>query len=388
MKKRLFTPGPTPVPEEILLEMAKPIIHHRTANFRKINEEVERDLQYLFQTKSPVVTLTSSGSGAMEAAVSNILSPGEKALVIKGGKFGERFGEICSAYGIDVVAIDVEWGKAVEPESVRKILNSEKDIKAVFTTLCETSTGVLTDMEAIGKIVAEFPDTVLVVDAVSSLGAVSCLTDEWKLDMVITGSQKALMLPPGLSFLSISEKAVKKMESSKSPRYYLDLKKYLKSLEKFDFPFTPAVSLILGLKKSLALIREEGLENVLKRHQILAEATRAAVKAMGLELLAEKPANALTAVKVPEGIDGNELTKMLKEKYGINFAGGQAQLKGKIFRIAHLGYFDKLDIILAISALEMALYELGYKFELGAGIKTAEEILIEKPWETTRVKLT
>ena len=375
MKKRLFTPGPTPVPEDILLEMARPIIHHRTADFRKITEEVEGDLQYLFQTKNPVVSLASSGSGAMEAAVSNILSPGEKALVIKGGKFGERFGEICSAYGIDVVAIDVEWGKAVEPESVRKILNSEKDIKAIFTTLCETSTGVLTDIQAIGKIVAEFPDTVLVVDAVSSLGAVSCRTDEWNLDVVITGSQKALMLPPGLSFLSISEKAGKKIESSKLPKYYFDLKKYRKFLDKFDFPFTPAVSLMLGLKKTLSLIREEGLENVLKRHQILAEATRAAVKALGLELLAEKPANALTAVKVPEGIDGNELTKMLKEKYGINFAGGQAQLKGKIFRIAHLGYFDQLDIILAISALEMALSVLGYKFELGAGIKAAEEIL-------------
>jgi len=379
MKKRLFTPGPTPVPEEILLEMARPIIHHRTADFRKINEDVERDLQELFQTKNPVITLASSGTGAMEAAVSNILSPGEKALVIKGGKFGERFGEICSAYGIDVVAIDVEWGKAVEPELVRKILNSEKDIKAVFTTLCETSTGVLTDIRAIGKIVAEFPDTVLVVDAVSSLGAVSCLTDEWKIDVVITGSQKALMLPPGLSFLSISEKAGKKIENSKSRGYYFDLKKYRKSLDKFDFPFTPAVSLILGLKKSLSLIREEGLENVLKRHQILAEATRAAVKALGLELLAEKPANALTAVKVPAGIDGNELTKMLKEKYGINFAGGQAQLKGKIFRIAHLGYFDKLDIILAISALEMALHQLGYKFELGAGVKAAEEILTKEP---------
>ncbi len=378
MKKRLFTPGPTPVPEEILLEMAKPIIHHRTAEFRKINEEVERDLQELFQTKNPVITLASSGTGAMEAALSNILSPGEKALVIKGGKFGERFAEICIAYGVEVVPLDVEWGKAVEPESVRKILDNNQDIKAVFTTLCETSTGVLTDIRAIGKIVAEFPDTVLVVDAVSSLGAVSCKTDEWNLDMVVTGSQKALMLPPGLSFLSISEKAVKKMESSKSPRYYLDLKKYLKSLEKFDFPFTPAVSLILGLKKSLALIREEGLENVLKRHQILAEATRAAVQAMGLELLAEKPANALTAVKVPEGIDGNELTKMLKEKYGINFAGGQAQLKGKIFRIAHLGYFDKLDIILAISALEMALSELGYKLEPGVGVKAAEEILTKE----------
>ncbi len=378
MKKRLFTPGPTPVPEEILLEMARPIIHHRTAEFKKIAEKVQEDLQYLFQTKNPVVILSSSGTGAMEAAASNILSPGEKALVIKGGKFGERFGEICEAYGIDVVAIDVEWGKAVEPESVRKILNNEKDIKAVFTTLCETSTGVLTDIRAIGKIVAEFPDTVLVVDAVSSLGAVSCRTDEWNIDVVITGSQKALMLPPGLSFLSISEKTGKKIESSKLPGYYFDLKKYHKSLAQFDFPFTPAVSLILGLKKSLSLIREEGLENVLKRHQILAEATRAAVQAIGLELLAEKPANALTAVKVPEGIDGNELTKMLKEKYGINFAGGQAQLKGKIFRIAHLGYFDKLDIILAISALEMALSELGYKFELGAGVKAAEEILTKE----------
>ena len=378
MKKRLFTSGPTPVPEDVLLEMAKPIIHHRTPEFIKISEEVEDNLKYLFQTKNPVLTLASSGTGAMEAAVSNILSSGEKALVVKAGKFGERFEEICNAYGVDVVPLDVEWGKAVKPESIEEILKREKGIKAVLTTLCETSTGVLTDVEAIGRLVSKFPETVLVVDAVSSLGAVSCQTDAWNLDVVVTGSQKALMLPPGLSFLSISEKAWQKIEKSNSPRYYFDLKKYRKSLEKFDFPFTPAVSLMIGLRKSLSLIREEGIENVIKRHKILAEATRAAIKALGLELLSEKPADSLTAVKVPIGIDGAELTKRLKEKYGVNFAGGQERLKGKIFRIAHLGYFDQLDIIVAISALEMALSELGYKFELGSGVKAAERILTEK----------
>jgi len=378
VKKRLFTPGPTPVPEDVLLEMARPIIHHRTAEFMKIAGEAEEGLKYLFQTKNPVFILASSGTGAMEAAVSNVLSPGEKALVIKGGKFGERFEEICSSYGIAVVPLDVEWGKAVKPELVEKILTQEKNIKAVFTTLCETSTGVLTNIKSIGRIIQKFSDTLLVVDAVSSLGAISCKTDEWNLDMVITGSQKALMLPPGLSFLSVSEKAWGKIENSKLPKYYLDLKKYRKSLEKSDFPFTPPVSLILALKKSLDSIKEEGIENIIKRHKILAEATRAAVKALGLELLAEKPADSLTAVKVPAGIDGVELTKRLKEQYGVNFAGGQDKLKGKIFRIAHLGYFDKLDIVLAIGALEMALSELGYKFELGAGIKAAEGVLLKK----------
>ena len=309
MKKRLFTPGPTPVPEDVLLEMAKPIIHHRTPEFIKISEEVEDNLKYLFQTKNPVLTLASSGTGAMEAAVSNILSSGEKALVVKAGKFGERFEEICNAYGVDVVPLDVEWGKAVKPESIEEILKREKGIKAVLTTLCETSTGVLTDVEAIGRIVSKFPETVLVVDAVSSLGAVSCQTDAWNLDVVVTGSQKALMLPPGLSFLSISEKAWQKIEKSNSPRYYFDLKKYRKSLEKFDFPFTPAVSLMIGLRKSLSLIREEGMENIVKRHKILASATREAIKALGLQLLSEKPADSLTAVKVPIGIDGAELTK-------------------------------------------------------------------------------
>ncbi len=377
MKKRLFTPGPTPVPEDILLEMSGPIIHHRTAEFRRIAEEVQDNLKYLFQTKNPVITLASSGTGAMEAAVSNILSSGEKAVVVKGGKFGERFAEICSSYGVDVIPLDVEWGKAVKPASIEEILNKEKEIKAVFTTLCETSTGVLNDVEAIGKIV-ESSDTVLIVDAVSSLGAVPCQTDAWNLDVVISGSQKALMLPPGLSFISVSKKAWRKIENTNSSRYYLDLRKYHKSLEKSDFPFTPAVSLIVGLRKSLTQIREEGIENVLQRHKILAAATRAAIKALGLELFAEKPADSLTAVKVPEGIDSQELIKRLKEKYGVNFAGGQNELKGKIFRIAHLGYFDKLDIITAIAALEMVLSELGHKFELGSGIKAAERILTQE----------
>ena len=377
MKKRLFTPGPTPVPEDILLEMSGPIIHHRTAEFRRITEEVQDNLKELFQTKNPVLTLASSGTGAMEAAVNNILSVGEKALVVKGGKFGERFAEICNAYGVDVIPLDVEWGKTVKPELIEGILNREKNIKAVFTTLCETSTGVLSDMERIGKIVDRFPDTLLVVDAVSSLGAVPCPTDVWNLDVVISGSQKALMLPPGLSFISVSEKSWRKIENTNSPRYYFDLKKYRKSLEKFDFPFTPAVSLIVGLRKSLAMLKKEGLENVIERHKTLASATRAGIKALGLELFAEKPADSLTAVKVPEGIDGQELIKRLKEKYGVNFAGGQAQLKGKIFRIAHLGYFDKLDVITAISALEMALSELDHEFELGSGIKAAEEVLLK-----------
>ena len=376
MKKRLFTPGPTEVPPEVLLEMARPIIHHRTPQFSEIFKEVGEGLKYIFQTKNEVLIFASSGTGAMESAVSNLLSPGEKALFVSGGKFGERFGEICSAYGIEAIPIKVEYGRSVEPSQIKEILEKEKGIKVLFTTLCETSTGAATDIREIAQITKDL-DVVQVVDAVSSLGAVECRQDEWGIDVILSSSQKAFMLPPGLSFISLSEKAWERVERAKLPHYYFDLKKHKESLNKSDTPFTPAVSLIIGLNKALSLIREEGLENVWERHRILAVACREAMKALGLELLTEKPSSVLTAVKVPEGVDGNELVKSLRDKYGISFAGGQSSLKGKIFRLAHIGYIDRFDLILAISALEKVLLELGYKFELGIGIKAAESVLFK-----------
>lgn len=374
-KNYLLTPGPTSVPSDVLLDLAKPIVHHRTPQFAGTFHSVIDGLKYVFQTKNDVLIFASSGTGAMEASVANLLSPGDKALTIKGGKFGERWDEICKAYDIETFPIDVEWGKPVNPEDVRGILKREKGIKAVFATLTETSTGITHDVEALGKIVKEFP-AVLVVDAVSGLGAVDIQTDNWNIDVVVAGSQKALMLPPGLAFASVSNKAWDLVKDSKCPKYYWSFAKARKSLETDQTPYTPAVSLIVGLSKSLEMIKEEGLENVLARHSELAKATRAAIKAMGLELLAsQSPSDAVTAVKVPQGVDGVDLVKTLKKRYDVMIIGGQAQLKGKIIRIAHMGYSDTFDIIIVISALEMALVNSGYNLELGKGIKAAEEVL-------------
>ncbi len=376
MKKQyLLTPGPTPIPEDILLEMAKPIIHHRTPDFQNVVKQSEGGLQYVFQTKNEVLIFASSGTGAMEAAVANLLSPEDIAIVVKGGKFGERWAEICKAFNVEVVAIDVEWGEAAEPKLIEEALKKSK-AKAVFTTLCETSTGVTTDIEAIGKIVAK-TDAVLVVDAISGLAASSLKTDAWGVDVVISGSQKGLMIPPGLSFASVSKKAWKLVEESKFPKYYFDFLKYRKSIQKTDTPYTPAITLMIGLAKALDRIKAEGLDDVLNRHKALALATRAAVVALGLELLAPNaPSDAVTAVKVPREIDGLQVVKILKNKYGVWFAGGQGDLKGKIFRIAHMGYMNKFDLMVAISALEMVLLELGYKFSPGVGLTAAVEALV------------
>lgn len=377
MKKNyLLTPGPTPVPAEILSVMGQPIIHHRTPQFQKIFGEVNEGLKYVFQTKNEILTFAASGTGAMQASVVNLLSPSDKAVVVKGGKFGERWAEICQSFGIEVVGVDVEWGDSVEPKAISEILKTDDEkIKAIFTTLCETSTGAITDIKAIGKIVSE-SKAVLVADAISALGGVGLQTDNWGVDIVVAGSQKGLMIPPGLSFVSISNKAWKLIESSRSPRYYFDFREYKKFLNKTDTPFTPAVSLIIALNQALKIIQKEGLENVLKRHRLLAEATRKAIKALGLKLFATHPSDILTAVKAPDNINGQDIVKLMRESFGVTIAGGQSKLKGKIFRIAHMGYIDKFDIITAISALEMALFKLGYRFELGSGIKAAEEVFI------------
>lgn len=377
-KKYLFSPGPTMLPPEVLLKMAEPIMHHREPEFEKIFAEVREGLKYLFQTKNEVLIFTSSGTGAMEGAVSNILSRRDKALVVRGGKFGERWGEICQAYGIDVIPIDVPWGKAVEPFRIDEVLRSDPSIRAVYTQASETSTGVKHPIKEIARIVKKYEGVVLVVDAITGIGVFDLPMDDWGIDVLISGSQKALMLPPGLSFVALSDKAWKAVERSNLPKYYFDFKKELKSAQKNQNSFTPAISLIVGLRESLRLIRKEGLEKVFLRHQKLAEATRAAVKALGLELYApESPSNAITAVKIPEGISGEKLKNNFFERFGITVAGGQDQAKGKIIRIAHLGYYERLDMIMVISALEMLLKEMGYAFELGTGVRAAEEILME-----------
>ncbi len=376
-KKYLFSPGPTMLPPEVLLKMAGPIMHHREPEFEKLFAEIREGLKYLFQTKKEVLVFTSSGTGAMEGTVSNILSRGDKALVVRGGKFGERWGEICKAYGIEFVPIDVEWGSAVDLKQIQKILESDRSIRAVYIQASETSTGVRHPVKEIAEIVSKFKETVLVVDAITGIGVFDLPMDRWGLDVVVSGSQKAMMLPPGLSFVALNDKAWTFVERSNLPKFYFDFKKELKNALKNQSSYTPAISLFVGLQESLRLIRQEGLEAVFKRHEKLAAATRAAVKALGLELYApDSPSNALTAVKVPAGIDGIKLQNLFFEKFGITVAEGQDRAKGKIIRIAHLGYYDRLDMVMVISALEMLLKEMGYAFELGKGVKAAEEILM------------
>lgn len=373
MKKiLLLTPGPTPVPERVLLAMAKPMIHHRTSEFQEVLKEVEENLKYVFCTKNDVLILTSSGTGAMEGSVANLLSPGDTAICVNGGKFGERWGEICKGYGVNAVVLKVEWGNAVTPKEIENALKSNSSAKVVFITQCETSTGVATDVEAIAKIVSK-TNAVLVVDAISSLGAMELKMDEWGVDVVVSGSQKGLMLPPGLAFAAFSEKAWKLAAQSKCPKYYFDFTKARKSTQKTDTPWTPAVSLVIGLKEALKMIRGEGLENVIARHSLLAQATRGAMQAIGLELFSKYPSNTVTPVKVPAGVDGEKLVKDIRSKYGISIAGGQDEMKGKIFRIACLGYVSEFDLITGISAIEMELMGQGFKIELGKGVQAAQE---------------
>ena len=373
MKTRLFTPGPVMVPEKTLLKMAEPIFHHRTPQYENLFAEVNSKLKRFFLTEGDVFTLASSGSGGMEAAVVNILSRGDKAITVRGGKFGERWYDLCVAYGIETIPIDIEWGYAVTPEQIKNALDNNPGVKAVFTTQSETSTGILTDLKAIGEVMKDY-DVALVTDAVSGLGVHELRPDDWGVDVVVSGSQKTIMLPPGLGFISISKNSWDLVERSDLPKYYWDLKKYKKSLEKNQNPFTPPVSLIVGLNKNLDMILEEGLENIWKKCALVAKAMRAGIKAIGLEIFPKDPSNVLTAILLPSSVDGVALVKALKKK-GIFPAGGQEALKGKIIRIAHIGYLDEYDVLTALSGLELSLKEVGYSFNSGESVRAAQQIL-------------
>ncbi len=375
-KEYLLAPGPTAVPPEALAAAARPIVHHRAPAYEALVAEVRAGLKYLFQTEQEVITLCSSGTGAMEAAVVNTMSPRETALVIQGGKFGERWGEICEAYGVTVIPIDVEWGKSVDPEQVKTALAKYPEISAVFATHSETSTGVLHDVEALARIVRRAP-TLLVVDAVSSLGATDLPMDAWGIDVVVSGSQKGLMIPPGLGFCALSEKAWATVKRSRLPKYYFDLAEERKEIVKNQTVFTPAVSLVVALKEALDLIRKEGLPNVFARHDTLARATRAGVSALGLQLVTERPSPALTALWPPKGIAAKALLTTLRDKYGVTMIGGQGKWEGKILRIAHLGYAGPFDVIVALSSLEFALADHGYPVKIGEGVRAAQEILMQ-----------
>ena len=375
MKTYLMTPGPTPVAPETQLAMAQPIIHHRAPQFMEILAAVREDLKYLFQTEQEVLIFAATGTGAMEGAVANTLSAGDTALVIDGGKFGERWTELCTVYGVKVDRIPVEWGRAVDPKEVARRLDANPAIKAVFVQANETSTGVQHPVKELARVTKTRGGTILVVDAISALGGYELPMDEWGIDVQVAGSQKAMMLPPGLAFAALSPKAWEFVKTSTLPKYYFDFAKQLKSQAKNQTPYTSAVSLILGLQEVLTRIRRDGLKKIYAHNRRLSEAAKAAVKAMGLSLYAkDNPSVVLTAVEAPAGVDGQKVVAELR-KQGIWIAGGQAQAKGKIFRIAHMGYIDTVDLIGTIAGLEGVLKTLGYRVKPGVGVTAAQEIL-------------
>ncbi len=376
IKHYLLSPGPTPVPNEVALAMSETMIHHRTPQFNKIFDEAREGLKQLFGTKNDVLILASSGTGAMEASVANLFSPGDKVLVINGGKFGERWLNISNAYGLDPIELKVPWGRAVRVADVEKQMKAHPDLQGVMIQASETSTTVLHPVKEIAGITKNGP--LLLVDGVTAAGVVPMSMDQWELDVLVTGSQKALMLPPGLGFIALSDRAWERTKHAKLPRFYFDLNLERKNQQKGSGAFTPAVSLIFGLRASLNMIRREGLENVYARHARLCRATRAAATALGLKLLApDNPSPAATGIYLPDGIDADQVLDYLRDKMNVALAEGQDQLKGKVIRIAHIGYMGAFDVITAIAALEMALRKFGAEIPFGRGVGAAQEVLME-----------
>lgn len=377
MKVTNFAPGPTPVPDRVVRKMSEPVLTHRSSEFSDLLRQITSGLQHVFQTENDVLVLTASGSGAMEAAVVNLLSPGDRVLAICGGKFGGRWVELCETFGLDALPFDVAWGKAADPDEIDRILTERGPFEAVLATHSETSTGVLHDIEALGNVVRGH-GCYFVVDAISGLGANELKTDEWHVDVALTGSQKALMIPPGLAFISVSERAWKGIERNSLPSYYLNLKRARDSFSKGLTPYTPAVSLLMGLAESLRMMKELGLEEIFRIHERNALVTRAGVAALGLRVFAQCPSNVLTSVSMPPGIDGSELLKTIKQHCGVTIANGMEHFRGKYIRIAHLGYeIAPSDMLVALSVLEYGLNLHGYEFEPGAGIAAAQRVILE-----------
>lgn len=376
MKKRLFTPGPTPVPETVMLKMAEPIIHHRNPEFHDILTRVHRNLKYLFQTQHPVLVLTCSGTGGVEATFVSLFSPGDTIIAVNGGKFGERWVKMPRTFGINAVEIKVPWGKSVTADQLRNTLEAHPGAKAVYLTHSETSTGTATDVRLMARVIREHSNALVCVDGITAVGAHELRFDEWGIDVCVTGSQKGLMIPPGLAFVALSPRAIQTMEQSTLPRFYLDLRKALKSYEQNDTPWTPAVSLIIGVDAALGMIKEEGIENVWKRHERLSAGLRAGIQALRLRLFSDSPSHAVTPVWVPDGLEWKAFNKTLKIDNGITIAGGQDEFAGKIFRISHLGYYDELDMIAFVAALERSLAVHGYSFEPGVGLAAAQKAFL------------
>ena len=372
MKSRLFTPGPTPVPETVMLKMAEPIIHHRHPEFREIFKRVNDNLKYLFQTEQPVLTLACSGTGGVESTFVSLFSPGDTVISVNGGKFGERWVKMPRVFGLNAVEVKVEWGKAPTSDQILSALREHPDAKAVYLVHSETSTGTATDVEGLARIIRRNSDALICVDGITAIGAHEFRFDQWGVDVCVTGSQKGLMIPPGLAFVALSKRAIEAMEKSTLPKFYFDLRKALKAHENDDTPWTPAISLVIGVDSALQMIRAEGIENIWRRHERLAIALREGIRAVGLKLFSDAPSFAVTPVWLPEGIQWKSFNNVIKSKYGITIAGGQDEYSGKIFRISHLGYYDELDMLTMLSALEMALVDCGFTFELGSGMRAAQ----------------
>jgi aspartate aminotransferase-like enzyme len=372
----LMTPGPTPVPPEVLQAQGSPLVYHRGPGYGELLGEVTEGLKRILRTKSNVFVFTSSGTGAMESAIGNLFSPGDRVVVPVAGYFGERFAKISKAFGLDVRTLDYEWGSAVDVEEVRTALR-DAPTKAVLMQHSETSTGVIHDVEEVGGVTKE-AGALLVVDVISSLGAVPFDGDGWGVDVAVGGSQKALMMTPGLSFVSVSDAAWEASKTATNPRFYFDWSAYRSSYERDDpeNPYTPAISLMLGMRAALRLYFDEGPEQVLERHRVLSAAVKEGIQALGLDLFGADPekAWAVTAVRAPEGIDGDELVAKIRRDHRIILAPGQGPLKGNVFRIGHLGYYDRFDIIRCLSALEITLEELGYPAKRGSAVGAAEEV--------------
>ncbi len=377
IKSYLLAPGPTPVPPEVAAAMALPVIHHRTPQFGEMLAEVQEGLRELFGTGQDVLVLAASGTGAMEGSVTNLLSPGDEVVVVNGGKFGERWTKICQGYGVVVHEVTVEWGRAVEPAAVAHALEAHPKVRAVFAQASETSTCVLHPVPALAELTRR-RDVLLVVDGITAVGVVDLPMDRLGIDVLVTGSQKALMLPPGLAFVALSERAWAATERARLPRFYFDFRRERKGVAERSTAWTPAISLIYGLRAALRLLFDEGLPEVYARHDRLARATRAAATALGLRLLApDSPSPAATAIRLPDGLDGSALFRYLRDRMRVTFAGGQDRLKGKVIRIAHLGYVDAFDVVTGVAALELALRHFGAPVELGRGVGAAEAVLAE-----------
>ena len=375
-----MTAGPTPLPPAVSQVMAEPVLYHRAPAFIEVYARCLERLPALFGASGDVLAFASSGSGGMESAVANLVRPGEPAVVASCGKFGQRWAELCEAFGAQTVHHDAEWGTRVDPADLDRVLGSAGGAGVVFTTLSETSTGVVNDVAALAE-VAHAHDALIVVDAVSATGAIPVAQDERGLDVVVAGSQKALMCPPGLGFASVGEVALTRAAESPGGRYYFDWSRTAKGQRKDppDSPFTPPVSLFMALDVALGMIEREGLDNVFTRHALLGRATREAAKALDLELFGpeDEGANVVTAVRVPDGVDGAAVPKTMRDRFGITIAGGQNELKGRIVRIAHCGYFGPWDIVTTVAALEMTLHGLGHEVELGAGVAAAQRVFLD-----------